>query len=182
MPVRRLERGFTLVELLIAMALLAILVRLAAPSFSQAIMTSRLGSYTNSFVASTQLARSEAVKRNAPVTLCRSADGLSCAGSGDWAQGWIVMCKATTVLPTVCNSSGSENLVLHKHEALASDYRFVTLDGGPYSLAFPASGVGATQAKLRVCRWNPVGNQEREIEITASGRTAVTTTTSGTCS
>ena len=44
----------------------------------------------NDLLASVQLARSEAIKRNVAVTLCASADGTTCAGGGGWEQGWVV--------------------------------------------------------------------------------------------
>jgi type IV fimbrial biogenesis protein FimT len=90
---------------------------------------------------------------------------------------------ATTAAPTVCNSSGTENLVLQKQDALSTSYHFTTTSTGtPYSLTFPASGVGATQATLKLCRFDPsAGSQERQITLTATGRTAVTTTRTGTC-
>jgi type IV fimbrial biogenesis protein FimT len=174
--------GFTLIELLVTIALMAVLLRLAVPSFQSTMLSNKLASYSNDFVGAVQFARSEAVKRNAQITLCRSADGSTCATSGSFEQGWIVMCKALTATPTVCNSTGTEVLVLHKEGALSSDYRFTTTSG-TYSLVFPASGVGATQVTAKVCRATPTaGSQERQIEVTVSGRTSVTKTTTGTCS
>jgi type IV fimbrial biogenesis protein FimT len=159
---------------------LAILLKLAVPSFSSAILSNRLSSYTNNFVASTQYARSEAIKSNAPVTMCASSDGATCAASGTWAQGWIVMCNADPAAPTVCKTGGTSTIVRQTQPAVASDYHFTTASG-VYAITFPASGVGATQVAVTVCRYNPPGNQERQITLTASGRTAVQTTRTGTC-
>jgi type IV fimbrial biogenesis protein FimT len=59
------------------------------------INSNRLTSQANSFVADLQLARSEAVRRNRTVRLCRSDDGATCsAGTGDWAS-WIVVLPGT---------------------------------------------------------------------------------------
>jgi type IV fimbrial biogenesis protein FimT len=85
------QRGFTLVELMITIALVAILIGLATPSFSSVINSNRLTSQANAFMTDLQLARSEAVRRNRTVRLCRSDDGATCsAGAGDWAS-WIVV-------------------------------------------------------------------------------------------
>ena len=87
---RAVAGGFTLVELLVSMAVMAILLTLAVPAFSEAMVSSRLTSVANSFLSHLYLARSEAIKRNGRAVLCKSADGLACSGSGGWHQGWIL--------------------------------------------------------------------------------------------
>ena len=161
---RGLARGFTLIELLIAIAITAILLRLAVPAFSDAFLSNKLATYSNSFVASALLARSEAIKRNAAVTLCRSADGLTCATSGTWQQGWIV-------------TTGTA--VVQAREALSTDYGFTS---SVYSLSFQPSGVSATSTTLTLCRASPsVGSQGRQILISSTGKPSVTATTPTTC-
>jgi prepilin-type N-terminal cleavage/methylation domain-containing protein len=64
--------GFTLIELVVTVLILAILITVGVPSFSDATLGSRLGSYANELMTSAYLARSEAMKRNLPVTLCTS--------------------------------------------------------------------------------------------------------------
>ena len=163
-----------MIELMVTVAILAILGTIAAPSFNDVILGNKLASYANNFVASAQLARSEAIKRNAAVTLCRSANGTSCATSGDWQQGWIVF-QDTNANGTV---DGSETVVQYQ-QALSSDYHFTA---NAYSLAFQSIGAGATSAALVLCRATPAaGRQERTIAVSPTGRTSVTTTRNGTC-
>jgi type IV fimbrial biogenesis protein FimT len=90
----RRERAFTLMELMIVVALIAILAAMAAPSFNEIIKNNRLTSQVNDFIASINLARSEAIKRNQNVIICRSANGTSCAASDGWEQGWVVYADA----------------------------------------------------------------------------------------
>lgn len=80
--------GFTLLELLITVAVAAILAALAAPGFASLINSNRLSAQANEVVASLQLARTEAIKQNRRVIICRSTNGTSCAGAGQWDQ-WI---------------------------------------------------------------------------------------------
>jgi type IV fimbrial biogenesis protein FimT len=80
------QRGFTLVELMLAIAIFAILLAIAVPSFRDASLGSRLSSIANNMIASAQLARSEAIKRNAVITLCASSNGTR-AGSSWTAPG-----------------------------------------------------------------------------------------------
>ena len=82
--------GFSLLELMITVAVAAILMALAVPSFTSLINNNRLTSGSNALVTAMHHARSEAVRRNARVTLCASADGATCAGTGNW-QGWVTL-------------------------------------------------------------------------------------------
>jgi len=82
--------GFSMVELIVVLAVIGILLSIAVPPFRDFLRNNQLASISHEFVASTNLARSEAVRRGGRVTLCRSATGAACAGSGNWDQGWIV--------------------------------------------------------------------------------------------
>ncbi len=84
-----LPTGFTLLELLTTILLVAILAMLAIPSMSEFIKNERLTTQINGLVASLQRARSEAILRHVPITLCSSDDGATCTGD-DWNEGWIV--------------------------------------------------------------------------------------------
>jgi len=104
--------GFTLIELMITIAAASILMAIAVPSFNQMIISGRLTAQSNEMVAALSLARSEAIKRNASVTLCRVAletDNTCATAAGTW-QTWIVLAGgAGTVIRrgTVNTFSGS---------------------------------------------------------------------------
>ena len=82
------NRGLTLLELMIVLAIAGILIASSAPSFSTSIQNTRMVTQVNGLHASINLARSEAIKRNENVTVCRSSDSTSC--TGNWQDGWIV--------------------------------------------------------------------------------------------
>lgn len=90
------SRGLTMVELLVVIAIVAILARLAAPSFKQTIQSVAMASAVNTFMADMRYARSESIRRNGGVVMCRSINAetnATCAVSGDagdWETGWIV--------------------------------------------------------------------------------------------
>lgn len=84
------DSGFTLIEMMVTVAVAAILMSVGVPSFQQLIQSNRVTTQTNEFVAALNLARSEAIKRGSRITVCKSSTSTSCAASGGWQQGWII--------------------------------------------------------------------------------------------
>jgi len=85
------EQGFTLIELMVTISVLAILLGLAVPSYRSFVTSNRLTAQANELVGDLSLARNEAASRSRNVRVCIAASSTSCAGSGsDWAAGWIV--------------------------------------------------------------------------------------------
>lgn len=158
-------RGFTLIELMVAVTILAILIGIAVPSFRDAALSGKLTAISSDLVASTQIARSEAIKRNQTVSLCASSSGTSCDGPSGWQAGWIVLLADGTT-------------VIHRQQALPPEFR-VAQAGGVATLNFPPSVVGATTAAFTVCRATPVGKQNRVVTVTATGSTRVALTDTG---
>lgn len=157
------QLGFTLVELMVAIAVLAVLLGIAVPMFTDSTLGSRLRTQANDLAGAALLARSEAIKRNQAVTLCASSDGATCTGA--WASGWIV------------RTAGGA--ILQAHGAAPSGF---LINSAVASLVFQPSGVSATSATLTVCRAEPsVGSQERVIDISTTGRATVSKTATGSC-
>jgi type IV fimbrial biogenesis protein FimT len=160
------NRGFTLIEMMVTLAVAAILSMIAVPSFRNASLSSQLRSSANDFVATANFARSEAIKRGAAVTMCVSTDGSSCAAGG-WEQGWIVL-SGTTVL---------------QHESAAPSGFKMSATGSIATLSFQPIGVGVAPAILTVCRATPsAGSQERVVTLDSTGRGWLKITTNGICS
>ena len=84
------NKGFTIIEMLIAMVVIGVLLSIAAPAFTNIIKNNRMLSEVYALRATLNNARSEALSRRTTVTVCRSSNGTSCtAGSGTWNQGYI---------------------------------------------------------------------------------------------
>lgn len=87
------QLGTTLPELLVVLSVSSILLATAVPGYAFLVNSNRLASATNQLVFSLQLARSEAVKRNQRVTVCKSDTGapeLGCSKTAEWHAGWLI--------------------------------------------------------------------------------------------
>ena len=83
-------RGFTVIELMIALAAAIALLAVGVPLFNSIVNSSQLTASTNDLVTSMHYARLEAVTRGLPVAMCPSSDGRNCTGGTDWSVGWVV--------------------------------------------------------------------------------------------
>jgi type IV fimbrial biogenesis protein FimT len=95
-PVHR--NGFTLIELIITVSVLALLGSLALPGFSAILKNNAMTASANEIVMGFTLARSEALKRQAPVTICwtndANAEAPDCGNGAGWHEGWIIFVDA----------------------------------------------------------------------------------------
>ena len=85
-----MSAGVTLVELMVTLSVLVIIVAVGVPLFDSVVSNNRVIKQTNDLVGTLILARSEAIKRRLPVSICASADQATCANSNDWSTGWII--------------------------------------------------------------------------------------------
>jgi type IV fimbrial biogenesis protein FimT len=87
--------GFTLVELMVTLAVIAILAMFAVPNFGSLMRRHRVTSVANQLLADLSYARTEAAMRGKYVSICASDDGTSCSSSPSYASGWIVYAYPT---------------------------------------------------------------------------------------
>lgn len=117
--------GVTLIELMVVMAIIAILMAIGIPSFKSITYNVRVTSEINTMLGDLQFARSEAIKRGQSVTVCTSADQITCAANSAWGSGWIVFADA--------NNDGTRNgtsePVLRKQAGLLTNDSFTALSG-----------------------------------------------------
>lgn len=176
-PVPRQGSGFTLVELMITLALMGILLAVAVPSFQSIAHANRLSAGANDIVLGIQLARSEAIRRNARVVFCPSNDGTTCTNSAAWT-GWMVATDANDD-----GDFGDADEVI-RFEQLPPQLQ---VQGSPAIAAaagrvtFPASGMAAgtggamlLNATISVCALTTLpAENTRLVHVVSGGRVAI---------
>jgi len=178
---RRPERGFSVAEMLVAMAIAATLASLVAPSVAEFVASTQLSSASSNLMASLHLARYEAIKRNGRVVLCKTSDGTRCAESGGWEQGWMVFHDVNN------NSFREETEPIIQHQvALSGSLRMTGNTPVSRYISYGSMGgaqlvSGAFQAgTLTVCRALASGDA-RQIIVNAAGRPRVQKATMQDC-
>lgn len=170
--------GFTLMELMTALAIAAILATIAVPSFQTLLQNSKQTSQLNTLTSSLVFARSEASKRSTTVSLCSSADGANCASSADWEQGWIIFVDST-------NGDGdidAGEALLNVIDAFPGTN---TLTSNTFAstqfLSFNPNGTSSSAGEFLHC--DKRGDiHAREITVSVTGRTkSISTNLTNTC-
>lgn len=106
------QTGFTLTELMVVVAIVAILLSVGLPSYRYITNSYRMSSEINSLLGDLMYARAEAIRQGQPVAICVSTDGLTCTGNTLWASGWIVFPD-----PAGAGSADVPASVLHVQQA-----------------------------------------------------------------
>ncbi len=156
----RPQSGLSLIEVLVAIMLAALLLRLAVPGFDAMRARRAAAGAVTTLTSDFALARSEAIKRGHSVTVCSSDNGSACLASDDWGSGWIVYVGHASVAP-----SGAA--ILRVQGPLAG---IASLKATQAALTFRPTGmVHAAAGQLRVI---PQGDSAATslICISAAGR------------
>lgn len=129
--------GFTLLELMIVLAVAGILVAVAAPGFQTMIKSSSVVSGRDALASAIKGARGQAIFDKTSVTICASDDQSGCSASADWSDGWVIF---TDVDGDGTFDAGADTLhdVNYGNDALR-----IGTDGSGGTFTFNASGIRA---------------------------------------
>lgn len=177
---KRASKGFTLLELMVVLAIAGVLMAVGIPAMGDFIRNSRITSAANDVMAALHFTRSESIKRRQPVTLCTSASAVTdanpaCAASAV-LTGWIVFVDL--------NQSGQRDageLVLLQHEPMDAQIT-ARSSVNPFQVTYLLNGfaLNPNAAQLVLCdeRGNVPSSGElsaaRGILVSVTGRAGVT--------
>jgi len=153
------QSGVSLIELMVSIAVLAIILFIGVPSFQSTLESSRARAITNDLAGALQLARSEALKRRIDVTVCISNQNQNgCDNNGNWNEGWLII------------ATGSNEVV--------RVWGGVSASLGANAIQAPANGISFTREGFIVGALPHqvsinITNHERCININASGQVSV---------
>lgn len=150
------QSGFTILELMITLAVAAIVLSLGVPGFKSFMQNNRAATHTNDLITALNLSRSEATRRGTPIIVCSSTDGTRCSGSTDWSTGWVVRSSGGTLLRSWPERSGGAGVIT----------------GNVSQLQFQGRGSVTANALLQVRLPDCSGEQGRDVTVNIAGRIA----------
>ena len=172
-------RGITLIELVIAIALLSILLTIGVPSFSNLIASNHLVTKNNLFVSDLNTARSEAIRRGRSVSVCKSSDGANCSTDAavGYEAGWIMFAEQPAHLTgsTLGSRDVNNEDLLRVQPAMASAYtlrgsrRFSNFISYLPSGELANPGAGNTSDHFILCR-DRLLDRARAVFVISTGR------------
>lgn len=181
---KKLQAGFTLVELMITLAVAIIVLAVGIPMYGSIVANNRAIAQANLFITALNMAKSEAVTQGIPVTVCANDDAanvnaatLKCGNSNDWANGWFVF--QDNGANTGVRDTGEAIMQLWQAPAVAGTNLVSTVGFINYTSRGENSG-GATN--FRLSQDDSKGSQTRCVYVNAGGQIRVAKIASaGTC-
>jgi prepilin-type N-terminal cleavage/methylation domain-containing protein len=192
---KSIQRGFTLLELIVVVTIVGILLGLAAPSFVDFLRNNRMAAAANDLLTAVNVARTEAIKRREPVTICAVADPTDdepvCDEDGDF-ETWVVFVDADTDPDSTAVTDGDAQFdpdqgeILIRTSSPARDT--LTSYTSTYYIQFGLDGfqqrndgTAPTDEAIRLCdeRGDVVvqgddGSAARALTVSRTGRAGVT--------
>lgn len=164
---RNKQKGLTLVEVMSTISIIAVVNAIAGPTLGETIKRNQLRSQADLVLTSLNLARSEAVKRNQPVSICRSADGASC--DGNWQDGWIVF----TNLDADNTFDNGTDSVIRVYEGLADGHAFYGTVGNDAMTYFSDGSYAGGSDTVKICSEDADLEHSWTVNINTVGRPRV---------
>lgn len=162
--------GFTLIELMVTLAVMAIVLGISAPNIQQFIRDSRITTQTNELVGLLNLARSQAIHEGHRSEICTSSDQQQC-GNGGWADGWLVWVDRndnnSLDADEVARIGGAISIQTATQSRNSANAGFTSISFTPTGFATLGSGIAF--ATITLLPLDCSGQQGRRITVNASG-------------
>ncbi len=165
-------RGVTLIELMTAIFVLAILLGIGIPSFSNIMRNNQIAAQSTNVVQALTFARSEAMKRGLRVSVCPAVideddpDDTTCSNTTDWSIGWVVF----------VDDFGNAGVLDASDEPIQfgpAQTSGVAIDGSATSVVYMPSGAAAADRTFTITKQGCQGEQRRIVSVAATGRVSL---------
>lgn len=160
----KITRGFTLIELMVTLAVAIILTAVAVPAYRSVMANNRVISQTNALVTGFQLARAEAVSRGQPVAVCARADDTTCGASTAWANGWLVFVDEDD---DGVRDAGEERVRIF---ASLEGNPTLSVAGGAAVIRYQASGAVEAAEDFQLSQTGSAGSMTRCVSVNTVGQ------------
>ena len=162
------NKGYSLIELLVSLAILGILLAVSLPNFQDTIESNVTNSQAKLFMTTLNLARSEAIKRGTNVGICPSNDGLDC-DAASWSTGWVVFVDVNADADGASGSIDGGDVIIRVFDSLGADSVLTVTTN---FLEYNSLGFGATAGvqTMLLCPSTANSVNARSVEIGVSGR------------
>ena len=175
------QNGFTLLELLVTVGVIAIVVSIGVPSMASLIRGNRVVADANDFISTVHTARAVALNNVVQVTVCKSLDQASCSNAASWHDGWIIFIDNDE--DEIRNLGGTPEPLIHAHKSLQ---RSNTLQSTAFAnwIAFRPNGLAIGSAgnagTFSLCNEAGAG-YGRDISISRTGSSSIGENADGAC-
>ncbi len=160
--IKQLTVGFTLIELMITLSVMAIVATVGVPSFMSIIASNRVTAASNGMVTALNLAKSDAIRSGQNSVLCKSKDAATCDAKLNWSDGWLLFNDTNGD-----QKKDTDERIIRSHAATDPSLSFI-FRGGDFVEFRPN---GSTNESGRFCFRNTYkDNNSRVVRITHAGR------------
>jgi type IV fimbrial biogenesis protein FimT len=180
------SNGVTLLELVVVIAIAAVLVTLAVPSFTSLSERSAVSGHVNMFIGTLRFARSEAIKAGSSVVICRSSNSETAtptcdANGNDWRLGWIVFVNRDLDAGNNYNPGNGDTLLKVQGEIPSSGGIVPAATVG--KLVFRPTGIMAAGASQLVFNSRSLSSEQQKVVcISFQGRARILVDSFSSCS
>jgi len=160
------HKGFSLIELLIALSILYIITSIAIPSMTNTITSLRQSGNLSTLFSQLQLARSKAILNNQTLIMCKTKDFKACDPDSEWSDGWLIFADKNNNK----QFDENENLVYRQHRLKrANKILYKSFSGSDDFVLFYARGFSHTNGTFLFCHERQAESSQ-SIIISRTGR------------
>jgi len=171
--INKRQNGFTLLELIITLAVIAILSVTLSSVSASFISSNKVSAAVNKIASDMSYARTEAISRNQNVELCKTLDGITCSRTNQWEKGWMIFVDENR------NRRREANEERLKHQPAVGTVNITYRGtGSSHYIRFRSDGATGVNGTFAFCA-DSIGDNKKALILFRTGRLRLSKTRSG---